>query len=522
MTNQPSLAATSRNRSTAMDTLPRIHLSIVQPQRYVHSLGFLDQARYFRHQFRRMGAEVSIGKNRLRHDAVNFVFGAHLGFDPALRQRYSCIFVNLEQLGQGGAAVSRDYLSLLRNSAVVDYDCDNLAAYASHPDEVMIVPFLHAPYLRPQQSLPLADRPIDLLFIGSMNERRRALIDRIEACGVSVSVFEGALYGPERDAYILQAKAVFNAHFYDSSRFEQARASHCLSLGTPVISERRLQTRPHEAFEHSVLWLAEDQIERYFGEYFGTDAFYEEARVAVKAFETADPIEAYADLLAFAAGYGRGHQSRRPATPWQPTKVYVGSGHDYLPGWLNVDVSEAEQPDVMGDFSLPIELPFSADMPYTGMIDVQPASVDLIYANKALEQSTDLPMLMSNCLALLKTHGKLIVQVSHEHAMRAWQDPTHRRAFNEKTWLYFSDLFWQLGWFEHRFHVERFEYMNERNEVCEREHASTMSVLLVKVETSAQERTLARTMQAGFGNLPDDQTEVVSLAPVARAETRAA
>ena len=35
-----------------------------------------------------MGAQVSLAKNRLRHDAVNFVFGAHLGFDPAQRERY--------------------------------------------------------------------------------------------------------------------------------------------------------------------------------------------------------------------------------------------------------------------------------------------------------------------------------------------------------------------------------------------------------------------------------------------------
>jgi len=55
--------------------LPGIHLCIVQPVGYVHSLGFLDQARFLRHQFRRLGAVVSLAKNRLRHDAVNIGFG---------------------------------------------------------------------------------------------------------------------------------------------------------------------------------------------------------------------------------------------------------------------------------------------------------------------------------------------------------------------------------------------------------------------------------------------------------------
>ena len=38
----------------------RIHLALMQPAGYIHSQGFLDQARYARHQLRRLGAEVTI------------------------------------------------------------------------------------------------------------------------------------------------------------------------------------------------------------------------------------------------------------------------------------------------------------------------------------------------------------------------------------------------------------------------------------------------------------------------------
>ena len=76
-----------------MSKLPEIHLCIQQPVGYVHSLGLLDQARYFRYQFRRLGADVSLAKNRLRHDALNFVFGAHLGFDAGQCERHACVFV---------------------------------------------------------------------------------------------------------------------------------------------------------------------------------------------------------------------------------------------------------------------------------------------------------------------------------------------------------------------------------------------------------------------------------------------
>lgn len=138
-----------------MSSIPAIHLCIVQPAGYVHSLGLVDPARYFRWQFRRLGANVTMAKNRLRHDAVNFVFGAHLGFDAQQCRRHACIFVNLEQLGEGGAQVSQTYLNLLRQAAVVDYDAENVAAYRDDPSEVPVLPLLHAPYLRPAQPLPL-------------------------------------------------------------------------------------------------------------------------------------------------------------------------------------------------------------------------------------------------------------------------------------------------------------------------------------------------------------------------------
>ena len=98
--------------------LPAIHIAVMQPAGYVHSLGLLDQARYVRYQLRRLGATVTVAKNRLREDSLNIVFGAHLGFPENWRRRHACIFFNLEQLGDGGAAVSEAYMKLLRTSAI--------------------------------------------------------------------------------------------------------------------------------------------------------------------------------------------------------------------------------------------------------------------------------------------------------------------------------------------------------------------------------------------------------------------
>jgi len=492
-----------------MSQLPDIHLCIVQPLGYVHSLGFIDPARYFRHQFRRFGARVSVAKNRLRHGAVNFVFGAHLGFDPALRERHACVFVNLEQLGEGGAKVSQAYLNLLAGSAVVDYDVDNVAAYARDADTVPVVPMLYAPYLANASAPPLAQRPIDLLFIGSMNPRRRALIDRIEAQGVQVAMFDSALYGEERDHFITQAKAVLNMHFYDSSRFEQVRVSHCLSLGTPVISERGVACRPHAAFDGCVQWFDERSLQRVLAEFKSAD-FANRSQVALERFRDADPVEDYGDLLAFAAGFGRAHHERRPQGPWRPTRMHIGSGKDYRPGWLNVDVLARAEPDLVLDLSQPLQLPLHAEVATAGAVELSEGQVDVIAANNVLEHVVDLPQLMTQALRLLRVGGQLLIEVPYEHAPTAWQDPTHLRAMNENSWIYYSEWFWYLGWFEHRFAVQTSCYLDLELREAPRERAAFMRVTLEKVVTTPRERMVARTMSPAL-EVPDDTLDAAWL-----------
>jgi SAM-dependent methyltransferase len=483
--------------------LPPIHFCIVQPLGYVHSLGLLDPARYFRYQFRRFGASVTMAKNRLRHDAVNFVFGAHLGFDASLRERHACVFVNLEQLGAGGAQVSQAYMELLRTSAVVDYDADNVPAYARDIDAVPVAPMGYAPYLAPAQALPLEERPIDLLFFGSINERRRALIQRIEAAGVQVSMFDSPLYGEERDHFIGRAKAVVNMHFYDTSRFEQVRASHCLSLGTPVVSERGAASRPQVAFEDSVHWVQPAALEAFFRDEFKTAAWYQRAQQAIHDFRSADPVEAYGDLLAFAVGFGRAHHERRPQSPWWPTRIHIGSGKDYKPGWLNVDVLARAEPDLVLDLSKPQTWPLQADAATAGPLELAAGQVDVIVANNVLEHVGDLPRLMTHALQLLREGGKLVIEVPYEHAPTAWQDPTHVRAMNENSWIYYCDWFWYLGWFEHRFQVEQSCYLDLELRDAPRERAAFMKVTLTKVATTLRERMTARTMSASI-DVPDD------------------
>ena len=506
------MAALSSTR-LVMTAVPPIHLVVMQPAGYVHSLGFVDQARYVRHQLRRLGADVTLAKNRLREDAVNIVFGAHLGFPAGWTQRHTCLFVNLEQLGRGGAQVSAEYLKLLQTSAVVDYDAANVPSYCADPQDVPLVSFGHAPYLAEADPIPLEDRPIDLLFFGSMNERRRAFIQRVEACGVQVAMFDHPIYGPERDQFIRQAKAVLNCSFYETSRFEQVRVSHCLSLGTPVISERHAASAPAAAFDEAVFWLQGGALESFFTQDFGTPAFFDAARARIAAFERLDPIDAYADLLAFAVGVHQGYRQMRSSEPWRPREINLGSGKDYKPGWLNLDVLDRAEPDLVLDLGRPLELPLTCPTRFGGTVQLAAGSVKRFYANNVLEHVPDLPLLMSNVLALLAEGGEFEIEVPYEKAPTAWQDPTHLRAMNENSWLYYTDWFWYLGWFEHRFEVVLSHWLDIKLRPCTKESAAFMKVKLRKIATTPRERTVARTMRADFGGIDDD----AGFEPAARA-----
>jgi hypothetical protein len=146
--------------------LPKFHLCIQQPVGYVHSLGFLDQARYFRWQLRRLGRDVTLAKNRLRHDAVNLVFGAHLGFDATQRQRRPASSSTSSSWARAARECRRRISSCSRarpsstTTPTTAPPTRRRRRRAGRADPAR-------PYLKPAEPLPLEKRPIDLLFIAA-------------------------------------------------------------------------------------------------------------------------------------------------------------------------------------------------------------------------------------------------------------------------------------------------------------------------------------------------------------------
>jgi len=145
-----------------------------------------------------------------------------------------------------------------------------------------------------------------------------------------------------------------------------------------------------------------------------------------------------------------------------PKKINLGSGKNFLNDSLNIDINPYWKPDLVTDLCEPNSLERQYITERFGTFVLSRGWFELIIANEVLEHVHDLVGVMKNCLDLLSEGGILKACVPYDLSYGAWQDPTHVRAFNERSWWYYTHWFWYLGWNESRFNLKSLEYsLNE-------------------------------------------------------------
>lgn len=145
--------------------------------------------------------------------------------------------------------------------------------------------------------------------------------------------------------------------------------------------------------------------------------------------------------------------------PRIPTTINLGSGKCFLPDYINIDVNPYWGPDIVFDFGRKIGSRTVFDTDRFGEVRLDHDSFERILARDVLEHIPDLVAAMTNCMNLLRPDGEMHITVPHDLSFGAWQDPTHVRAFNENSWLYYTDWFWYLGWREARFDLVSLDFM---------------------------------------------------------------
>jgi len=112
----------------------------------------------------------------------------------------------------------------------------------------------------------------------------------------------------------------------------------------------------------------------------------------------------------------------------EPIKIQLGCGQKYLPGWINCDVV----PEVRADRYFDLEkFPYPFPENYA----------DEIYMDQVLEHLSDVVKVVEEIHRILKPGGVARIIVPYAKGDGAFQDPTHRHFFTEKTMHYFTEDF---------------------------------------------------------------------------------
>jgi hypothetical protein len=213
-------------------------IRIIRPPGYPHSEAFREIGESLHFALLRLGFGSVLSEGPHAADATDaIVLGAHLLDAQGMATvPPSAIVYNLEQITPGLLERHPGYLDLLERRKVWDYSARNVGTYAQLGRRVdaALLPVGYVPELT--RILPAEHQDIDVLFYGSINERRHRLIDEVRGAGLDVHVAFG-VYGPARDALIARAKLVLNLHFYETQIFEIVRVSYLLANRKAVVAE---------------------------------------------------------------------------------------------------------------------------------------------------------------------------------------------------------------------------------------------------------------------------------------------
>lgn len=446
----------------------------------------------------RLGHNVSYRENSLSAGDCNIIFGAHMHIGRLEDICDTDIIVNLEQWHDKSRLFTPDYLDLLRRARVFDYSKRN-AKYLLREQGIK-TEFFRIGY-DPLQTVLDPDFPkdIDVLFYGAINQRRKKLLQILSKRGFRV-VTMGGIFGRERDHFIARSKLVLNIQYYEDSSLEIVRLSYLLSNRKAVVSERSLKTYIYPELEEACKFSRYEELPETVEALLADEReLRRTAEAGFEAFSKWKMDDTLRELI--------GPAAHSVGASFCPTKLNAGSGKDFKIDYLNVDISSQWNPDIVFDLGCPVDYERIFNTARFGPIKLREGSFDRIVANDVLEHVSDLLRIMTNFLALLKEGGELHIQVPYDLSYGAWQDPTHVRAFNEKSWLYYTEWAWYSGWQTHCFDMVSLELCSAPDNPLRELMANpinkfrprvidSMSVILRKRRTTDEER-MAYSMHHG-------------------------
>lgn len=236
----------------------KLAVTVVAPPGYPHAAAFVEVAETLHAALTALGHDSMLTTEGRLPGRRHIVLGANLLPGYPLPLAEDAILYNLEQVQPGSSWFRPELLELFRHYTLWDYSRRNRDALAPLGIEVArLVPIGYVPELTRIEPAP--DPDVDVLFFGSSNPRRTAVIERMRAAGLRVEAVFG-VYGAARDALIARAKVVLNVHFYDAKVLEMVRVSYLLANRCCVLSEVSSDREDDDALAAGVAFAGYDDL----------------------------------------------------------------------------------------------------------------------------------------------------------------------------------------------------------------------------------------------------------------------
>jgi hypothetical protein len=473
----------------------KFNICLLQPKGYIHSLALKEAAEYVYFKIKKIGYPSVISKNKTYEGDINIIFGAHINIEPVNYYPSKTVIFNTEQLPEEGGWISKEYKNLLNNNYVWDYSIINLNKIKGKNKGHLV--FGYEDNLKRIQK---QDKEFDLLFYGSLNDRRVKLINDLRAEGIEVKTLFG-IYDDERDSYLAKSKAILNLHYYESQIFQQIRIFYPLINNIPVISEDYSSEKIGADYKEFVFHPAGGDFVQYVKNLFKDRSLFRDlSEDKLNKFSEFNNDKEIKLLLESTLKF---FENRPKLADKDYSIINIGSGFCSEFGCLNINSNKEFKSDLKIDLSLKLALPSEFESENSGRILLKKNKFEKIIVNDVLQHVNNLSQFMTNCLSLLKDDGVIEINIPYDLSLDAWQDPKNIRAFNEKSWLVYTDNFWNLGWYENKFEIMKLDFlpsdfgknlMQEKSvdEILRTPRAiNSMNVVLKKRKTTSEERMIA-------------------------------
>jgi len=225
---------------------------ICEPKGYKHSGVFYEVAELIYFGFKKLNYDCIITTHFNISDRRQIVLGANLLQLTNIILKEDSIILNLERAGHD-EQFSENYCALLRKYEVWDFSWLNIDRI-NRRYNLKINKCIQLGYTEELNRINLKefkDRDIDILFCGSLSNRRKAILDEMFYLNLKIVHLFG-VYGKVRDDYVSRSKLLLNLHYHEFGSLEQVRIFYYLSNQCAVLSEKSDDNNENKDFENMI------------------------------------------------------------------------------------------------------------------------------------------------------------------------------------------------------------------------------------------------------------------------------